>query len=106
MKTREELKVEIENLRILISDLEAEEIDLCKQYVMAEGNDVRYEEKTTAIGGGKSGRNPRRILKQGTLYFTEFFTDGDTGKKIPVERSLVVKTDDVWDEFNLKRMKY
>ena len=104
MKTKEELKVEIGNLRKLIFDLEKEEIELCKQYVIAEGNDGRYEEKSTAIGGGKSGRNPRRIIKQGIFYFTEYFTDGDTCKKIPIERSLCVKNNDDWDEFNLKRV--
>jgi hypothetical protein len=104
MKTKEELKNEIFNLRKLIDDLENEEIELCKKYVIAEGNYGRFEEQTTAIGGGKSGRNPRRIIKQGIFYFIEYFTDGDTGKKIPIERSICVKTNDVWDEFNLKRV--
>lgn len=44
------------------------------------------------------------IRTSGRYYWTESFTDEDTGKLINVERSRPVKVDAIWDEIAVKTL--
>ncbi len=98
IRTRKEIvsemrkkQAELKKLKDSMKLLYIESLQICdkKSY---------YEEKEETRGRGKH----KTTDMVGRIHWSQYFADGDTGKKFKIERSREVRTNGVWDISNIE----
>lgn len=95
MKSRKRIHNQIQSRLKRIEKLLQETVELRKEQLTLTDKMYRYEEKEVEVlVSGRPKKYETRL--QGIRYWTDFFLDEDTGKKIALERSEIVKENGKW----------
>ena len=96
MKTRNQLRKEIESKQSEVNVLQDEIRDLKIQFLKTCDSEQTYEEKEEEFVVKKRPLTRAKHLV-GRIHFTSFISDEDTGNKIPIKRQPIVMLDGKWD---------
>jgi hypothetical protein len=88
-KSRQYILNRIKKLNGIITTLHAETIELNKQQLVMSDNKQQYSEGFEEFGRGKN----KVTHFIGRIHWKEYFTDEDTGERVWIHRSRVVKQD-------------
>ena len=95
MTKRQKIRSQIADKRNKILELKKEIIELTKQDILVSDKEQRFTESEQDCIISK---RPKVVEKKtvGVVHWKETYRDGDTGKPIIIERSMVVRVNGVW----------
>ena len=92
MKTRKQIEKKAEKLHAIRRNAKAALVELQKQYYLLCDKEQWFTEKEETVGRGRTKET--RLV--GRINWKDYFVDDDTGKKIEIERSEIVRINGVW----------
>jgi len=100
-RTRKQIKAEIENQDRLLRIIQGRKLELQREAYQLSDEDRWYTEEiedylTYEKGHRKRAKQVVKSRLAGRVHWIENFTDEDTGQKIPVERSRIIKINGEW----------